>query len=189
MSLDISIRHRETGDSRDMNWLRNPFGLEHWAEANYRYATRKEAASALPTGSLWHVINDHAYDDSERVERSLFLTVVKTYVDVLNDLERGYFWFDVSGYKQFVQPHVDLMPEYPIRWNGVSIGGYHIKDEINFEQQVGLPMEYFGHPAFELSNRYRPDAHTLARYKAWFAELVEFAELLQDSAYEYHCSN
>ncbi len=107
MSLDISVTSKHTGESMDMNWLRNPFGLCPWAEANYIYVTK-----SIP---------------------------------------------------------------FP--------------DNVFHDRQIGIPMDYFSNPCFHLSDKYRPDAHTLTHYQDWYRDLIKFAEMLQDPDAVYYCSN
>ncbi len=173
MSLDIDVRNTRTDESMDMNWLRNPYGLEYWARTNYLYVTKEEQPEEK---SLWYVINNWNYDKSEQVDKSLFLEVVKQHGDIILSLERGYFWFTESAFRQFVQPHWDVLSMFA-------------KDIITYQDLQGINMEYFGHPDFHLSDKYRPHAHTLARYQDWYRELIKFAEMLQDPDAVYYCSN
>ena len=185
MGLDIDVTNPETGESIDMNWLRNPYGLERWARANYLYVKKEE-----PTPDLWDVCNEWAYDKAEQVDRPVFLQIVKRYGDVIMNLEHGYFWFDVSAYIQFIEPHLSVFPRHdPLEKLGIADGSLRIVDSVYCNKEVGIPMEYFGDPCFHLSDKYRPTAHTLERYKEWYQQLINLAELLQVPGTTFYCSN
>lgn len=62
MSYDITVTTEDL--ELDMNWLRNSFGLCTFAENNIGDGQN----------SLWHVCNDHAYDDSNNVDRAKLLS-------------------------------------------------------------------------------------------------------------------
>ena len=179
MSLSISL-YENNSEIASMNWLRNPFGLERWAEGNFKYATKGFAIPVTLSASLWDVCNKWSYDDSSNVDRPLFKFVVDIYNSVIQKLEIGYYWFGVSEFMQFVLPHVDVLPAAPF-------GGdcYRIKGNIFYADKVGIPQEYWVHiwPKNEVR------LCKLGHYKMWFTELVEFAELLQDPAYVFYCSN
>jgi hypothetical protein len=170
MSLDISVT---VGDEEiDMNWLRNPFGLCNWAEANVQPKTRR---------SLWYVCNHWAYKKSGRVNKPLFLEVVLAYQDAIMALLRGYFVFDLPSYRSFIEPFMDYLPTQPHvmgderRW---------IKDsKYDDHQRLMIPMEYFTHEVFHLA---RP---SLAAYQEWFGRLVDLARLLQQPGAKFYCSN
>lgn len=184
MSLDIYVTNSKTGESRDMNWRRNPYGLCNWSEANYNFRTESKPDDESEQ-RLWHVINNWNYDESDQVDRRLFLEVVQRYGRVLiNDLQQGYFFFSERALEQFVMPHLSIVPDMPI---GVAPGVTITNPDKS--KEYGLPMEYFGHPCFGLSDRHRPHAHTLEYYKQWFGELIAFAEMLQDPDAVFYCSN
>lgn len=172
MSLDIYVTNMRTGEQRSMNWLRNPYGLCNWAEANYDYRTERKT-NEESSDSLWYAINHWCYDTSEQVDKALFLAVVKRYGQVLlHDLPQGYFFFNERALDQFVKPHFSEVPK------GIAVS-------CEKHKEYGIPMEYFTH----LSTVYRPDEHTLKHYQEWYAELVAFAELLRDPDSRYYCSN
>jgi hypothetical protein len=171
MSLDITLTNRKTGtEVISMNWLRNPFGLCNWAEANVKPNTRVD---------LWYVCNNWDYDKSDRVDRRLFKCVVGEYWGEIQKLDRGYYAFDLPSYIQFVQPNVDFMPKETL------FQVDRIKDAIYDKQgRLLIPMEHFNNfSAFHLTDP------SLAYMRQWFAELVRFAELLQDKDNEFYCSN
>jgi len=181
MSLDIDVHNTRTDERMEMSWLRNPYGLCTWAEANYLYTTK-----SIPfpdEKSLWYVINHWCYDTSEQVDKPLFLEVVKRYAEVILKLEKGYFWFDVSSFMSFVLPHMDVLPTEDF------FKQTRIKDNVFHDRQIGIPMDYFSNPCFHLSDKYRPDAHTLTHYQDWYRDLIKFAEMLQDPDAVYYCSN
>lgn len=176
MSLDISLCNKDDdSDYVSMNWLRNPFGLERWAEDNFKYATKDFAIPVTLSASLWDVCNKWSYDDSEHVDRALFKHVVDVYNIEIKQLKVGYFWFDIYSLMQFVVPDYSRFPKDP-RWNRILGSHFH-------EDKLGIPQEYFGRVCG--GEKYC----ALSYYKKWFGELVEFAELLQDPAYVFYCSN
>lgn len=174
MSLDISIHNKRTGDQMEMNWLRNPFGLCNWAEANYAHITGTEPKRR---DTLWYVINNWNYKKSPRVNRKKFKQVVDRYWRVIKKLEEGYFFLDVASFMSFVLPNMDQMPTKKI-FDQIRIEG-----NVFHEHMIGIPMEYFNKPCFHLSDA------SLERYKEWFAQLVEFAKKLQKKSYKFYCSN
>lgn len=185
MSLDISVTDPETGETREMNWLRNPYGLCSWAEDNYNYITKEEPPVEQ---RLWYVINHWNYDKSGQVDRLLFLEVVQKYEAVVGHLTHGFFWFDVGAYIQFIEPYLDYFPRsHPPASFTIPIR--RIQGSTHYNRHIGIPMDHFGNPVFELSSQYRPNAHTLKRYQEWFNELVQFAETLQKPGSVFYCSN
>lgn len=175
MSLDISLIDENEEDVIEMNWLRNPYGLCNWAEDNVieaGYNPDKEE-------SLWYVINNWSYDDSPNVDRKLFLDVVMKYWEVVKNLEQGYYFFSLPGYRQFVEGKTHLMPQEKRSWGTPRIKG----EKYAHDRRLMIPMENFKHSEFTL------DDPCLKRNQEWFAKLVKFAEMLQDEQYIYYCSN
>ena len=172
MSLDIALIDKDDNEVLSMNWLRNPFGLCQWAEDNTPHLTYHGK-------DLYYVCNHWAYKMGNRINRPLFKEVVDLYWAEIQKLERGYFHFDLPEYFQFVHQHYHLFPIVP---------GYQhiaIKDSLyDNERRIAIPQEYFGHADFSLGNCY-----TLDHYKAWFKQLVDFAERLQDKNLKFYCSN
>lgn len=184
MSLDITVHNPETDETKEMNWLRNPYGLERWARANYLYIKKEE-----PSPDLWDVCNQWNYDKSDQVDRPVFLQVVKQYGEVIMNLEKGYFWFDEGAQRQFLEPHMDLLPastEKVLMQFGVEAT---VRIDLWGKEHLGVPMCYFGSPVFGLSDKYRPTAHTLERYKEWYQQLIDLAEMLQIPGTTFYCSN
>jgi hypothetical protein len=107
------------------------------------------------------VINDHAYDKSGNVDRVEFLRLVKLANEKVRALESGFFLFDLNSAQQFGVPVNHI----------IEIEGGEIKAQMRGYQ--GDSTSHF----------------TLERYKKWTAELLEFAELLQNPEVEYYCSN
>lgn len=189
MGLDISLYTDDPElPAMDMNWLRNPFGLRDWAEDNYRIGTGVIAHGGVTEGpehdpGLWHVINNWSHDRGGQVDRPLFKRVVDEYWSIIDNLEVGYFVFNLGGYLQFVEEHSSQLPrEYIIPQHRI---GRHITGSLTLGRgdRLAIPQDHFAHRAFNLGDP------SLARYKAWFAELVRFAELLQDDRYHFYCSN
>jgi hypothetical protein len=185
MSLDISVYNPETEQTIEMNWLRNPYGLCNWAESNYLYAKKRE-----PKKTLWYVINHWNYAKAPRVNRKLFLEAVMLYGSEIMALQKGYFWFDISSYIQFVQPYLHVFPQHdPLAKWGIGDGSLRIDGTVYHDKEIGIPMDYFANPCFHLSDKYRPNAHALARYQKWYQQLIDFAKLLQVPGTTFYCSN
>jgi len=173
MSLDISLYNSADEEVASMNWQRSPFGLCQWAEDNVGDGQL----------SLYHVCNDWAYDKSADVDRAEFKRVVDLYWKAIKELKRGYFYFDLPAYIQFVEGNTKSFPR--TQWG--SIVNVQYVDE---RARIKIPMEYFSSmkysddPWFEMIGY-----NTLEYYKNRFAKLVEFAELLQDKSLRFECSN
>lgn len=174
MSLDISITNKKTGDVREMNWLRNPFGLCNWAEDNLNFIIKDEPKEE---DSLYYVVNHWNYKKGSKVNRVKFREVVLWYWQILEDLKEGYFFLDAVGIMDYVMSKSHLFPM------SHSFGSPRIEKAVYHDRTIGIPMEYFDNIAFDLSNS------SLEGYKEWFSQLVEFAELLQNKDYKFYCSN
>jgi hypothetical protein len=159
MSLDISIsRNGET--LAEINWLRNPFGLCQWAEDNTRLSNGVQP-------DLRYVCNHRAFGNSGQIDRALFLRVVYDYWERIQFLKQGYFYFDLPSYRQFIEPHVHLLPQ-----GNTFIGTkFIVGSSYDDSNRLRIPMEHFSHDAFALG-----DKNTLQAYKNWFARLVHIAE-------------
>ncbi len=175
MSLDISLYNENEEEIMDMNWLRNPYGLCNWAEDN----TAETNYNPDKEHSLWYVINNWSYDNSSNVDRGLFLDVVIEYWEIIKNLKQGYYFFNLPGYRQFVEANIHLMPQEKEPWGASYIKG----EKYAQDRRLMIPMENFKHPEFNLGNP------CLKKNQKWFAELVEFANMLQDEQYTFYCSN
>lgn len=190
MSLDISLHEKRLTPPTEfdtlgaevvsMNWLRNPYGLCNWAEDNFEALGMKVAKNE----SLWYVINHWNYEKAPKVNRVLFKSVVDQYWRVIQKIDKGYFFFDINAYMQFVEPHVDLLPKERIEIlheNRIKGLNHELK------HHVGIPMEYFNLECFNLGiEKFKTP---LEHYKNWFLELVQFADKLQDKSLTFYCSN
>ena len=167
MSLDLTLYDKNDEEVNWINWLRNPFGLERWAEANTKMADK------LPL-SLYEVCNKWNYDKSAEIDRKLFKEIIDKYWEEVQKLERGYFFFDIASYRQFVEPYNNLIPKN--KWGNYIDAKYE-------DGEIKIPMEYFEPKEFNLGRV------SLENYKKWFKELVVFAEELQNEEYRFTCSN
>ena len=185
MSLDINLTlNGETIAA--MNWLRNPYGLERWAHGNLTHLMSFRSAD-LPM-DLWQVCNEWNYGKSAQIDRPMFKRVIDAYWQVIQRLDHAYFWFDAQSYQQFTQrapcehhvdgPHFD---KHPQQIEGMVTHGNEQKE------RIGLPMEPFKESVYAVWRREYPTL--LEQYQAWFAELVLFAEKLQDTQTVFYCSN
>lgn len=165
MSYDITATLDET--TKSTNWLRNPFGLCQWAEDNVGEPTSNFGERIEKP--LYHVCNEWTYGDVDHIDRQMFYEVVVIYDDRIQDLDEGYFYFDLPEFVQFVAPNFD---KFEISWlTDVD----YIDDKIEIPMEAFMPAERFG-----LSCR-RADT-MLGDYQSWMGELVEIAEMIKDGA-------
>ena len=163
MSLDISLIDEETGEEIiSLNWLRNPFGLERWAESNVG-----EKLNVPGNKALWFVCNYWCYDGSDNIDRVRFKEVVDSYWAKVQEIEFGYFIFDLPEYRQFVEGKLKQGLDY-------SEGDFRYQKD---NTEIAIRMTCFN------------DVKSLDEYKGWFQQLVQFAERLQDTNVEFECSN
>ena len=161
MSLEISLRKKgDEEEAMSLNWLRNPFGLERWAEANVG-----KTDNSPENERLWHVLNNWNYGKSKEIDKCLFKEVVDGYWCIIRELEVGYFAFTLPMYRQFVEGKLRKRLEF-------SDWCYR-----RGHTEIAIKMEFF------------EDVATLDGYKEWFHRLVLFAEKLQEQGMEFYCSN
>ncbi|AEG18684.1 hypothetical protein [Methanobacterium paludis] len=182
MSLDISLYKGEDGIIA-MNWFRNPFGLERWAEKNVgdKVKIQDEEGNKV---TLWDVCNKWCYKRAEvlnslipevkRRNRLLFKEVVDAYWSEIQKLDEGFFFFDLPTYDHFVGQHTSVFPN---EW---------VLTVTFTEKEIVIPMDYFKNEVFNLG---RVNKGGLQGYKDWFKELVDFADLLQNLDYTFEGSN
>ena len=180
MSLDISLYDKDDDDIMSINWLRNPYGLERWAEASVFHVKLDFESEA----TLWQVCNENNYDKSEDIDRKRFQRVVWSYWEIIKNIETGFFFFRLGEFIQFIQPHYDRLPKRESAFGFVDIEGYEY--EKPDRDRILIPMEHFKQDCFHLGIR---EDSVLQHYKNWFQELIQFAEYLQDESYTFHCSN
>ena len=173
MSPQMYLTNKETRkDVAEINWLRNPFGLCNWAEDN--------AGDGHST--LHFVCNHWAYGESIHVDRLRFLSVVSAYNAAVQALTEGFFFFNLSDYRQFIEGKVEYLET-----DGSLLAGLPIEivdSKYDEQNRLAIPMRQFSHRAFDLGGEYR-----LEDYKAWFIRLVGFAELLQNPDNVFYCRN
>ena len=171
MSLDISLYDKDDQPVAEMNWLRNQYGLAIWAEDN----------TVFDKHDLRLIINKSAYAESVNVDRKLFKETVLKYWDQIKSLEKGYFYFKLSAYRQFIEGRAEFLPGRYLLMGGKvwAIDG----SSYDKQGRIKIPVEHFSHPVFD------HDKPSLEKYKEWFYRLVEFAELLQNKDYSSHCTN
>ena len=163
MSLDISLIDKKTSEEvMSLNWFRNPFGLERWAESNVG-----EKTDMLEESRLWYVCNHWCYGESNNIDRKLFKQVVDEYWAKIQEIELGCFVFDLPEYRQFVEGKLKSGLDY-------FEGDFRYQED---NTKIAIRMDYFD------------DVKSLDEYKEWFQELVLFAERLQDADVEFDCSN
>ena len=172
MSLSLYLLDSEGEVITWLGWLRNPFGLCNWAEAN---ASNKEDKV-----NLWDVCNNWSYSDSDNIDRKLFKSVVDEYHTRLLRLPYTYFKFNDANLRQFIHPYIDY---FPLAIDG-RIRGSLFNDE---EDRVLIPLSYFDKVPLDIK---RNDSLTMhEHYFKWYSQLVEFAEQLQNESYRFYCTN
>ena len=188
MGLDITLSERDSDGTEieiaSMNWLRNPFGLRDWAEDNYQIAMDLTDRPS-DTPDLWYVVNNWNYEKSANVDRALFKAIVDEYWVVLKDLKEGYFVFTLSGYINIIEPNRSSLPSENIiagdsRFGKKIVGAKYVGAE---REKIAIPQRLFASPVWHLGR------YDLGSYLAWYRELVDFAEKLQDTRYTFYCSN
>jgi hypothetical protein len=168
MSYDIDVTTKD-GAEHSLNWLRNPFGLCSFAEDNVGDGQM----------SLWHVCNDHAYDDVGKIDRAQFLRVVESYWDRLRGLDDAYFFFTFGSYVQF-------LPEYP---DAMMVRGYRALVEATRwgdDGRLGIRIGRF--QGYERQFGWRQTA-VLDYYKEWFERLLGASRAMQDPDATIYISN
>lgn len=171
MSLNISLIGKETKEEvMSLNWLRNPFGLERWAESNVGDIVDIVVGTYMELHeeqTLHYVCNHWCYDESDNIDRGQFKWIVDKYWDKIQELEVGYFVFDLPEYRQFVEGKLKRELDH-------SVGDFEYRKD---NTEIAIKMELFeGTKSFD-------------EYKQWFQQLVLFAERLQDADVEFDCSN
>lgn len=182
MGLDIALYRGTDEESEEiisLNWLRNPFGLCNWAEDNFEHVEKK-AGNTWSGFSLWDVCNQWSYDKSTEINRKIFKLVVDQYASTLLPLNTSYFFFDLPGYRQFIQRKELRLPGHDN-----FIGDFYAIDNSFYDdrQRLAIPVDHFKHPSFNLGEC------STVRYQEWFKKLVEFGNLLQDETLRFYCSN
>lgn len=174
MSLDIGV-YRDGEELVGLNWLRNPFGLCDWAEDNAHHN-----GLAQEKFDLYYVCNHWAYDNATAIDRRLFKEVVDRYGATLLKLDSSFYFFTLSEYRQFIQPHEQLLPGRIVPGTEVWSFESSFYDE---QQRLAIPVDHFSHQVFnlgEVSTRF---------YQEWFQKLMQMADLLQDPDVQFSCSN
>lgn len=190
MSLDIDLEDEHGNEVASMNWLRNPFGLERWAEGNVGDKFKLYNSKTDERVNLWYVCNRWNYDKGNEINfgrdkdfnRILFKEVVDTYWEYLSKLKCGYFFFSVPLYQQFLGNK-----GFPLLFDndGWIVGSWMKNDDI---ADIAVPMRYFeDNNIVDLGSIACKDI--LQGYKDWFLELVNFAVKLQDPDLRFYCSN
>ncbi len=173
MSYNISVSSRDGG--YDMNWLRNPFGLCQFAEDNAGDGDQ----------SLWHVCNDHSYEQSMNVDRGRFLRVVSDYWDRIRGLESAHFFFTFGAYVQFAPSYPDAMLLQPRGWRS---------GESRWEEGGRLAISVAEFQRYDrqrgISNGFAwRGTPVLTHYKQRFENLLELANAMQDPDASIHISS
>jgi len=162
----MSLSDRTGPEVASIGWLRNPFGLEPWAESAIL------DRGIVPT-DLLSTRRRRLVDTSITGRYQDFKEVVDLYWNVIASLESSFFAFDVGSYIQFVQPYLDLFPQDD------TLGVKRVTKSHYKHHHIFIPMEYFGVSVFSIK-RYG-SMTLLGQYKQWFEELVEFATLLAEN--------
>jgi len=175
MSLDIALLDKDEEEVLSMNWLRNPFGLASWVKDNAEFLGFKPEEEK----SLYYVVNHWNYDKGKDIDRALFLDVVDSYWEVIEPMEKGFFFFNLPSYHQFIEKNVKYMPK-PKDYRSTEPDGLNYTKNCHV---LMIPMENFYHSVFHLSDP------SLDYYKNWYKKLIHFSDRLQDEQYTFYCSN
>ncbi|BDA74393.1 hypothetical protein CAL7716_085590 [Calothrix sp. PCC 7716] len=169
MSLKIALYDGEQ-EIISMNWTRNPFGLCRWAEDNFGFDNH-----------LWHVCNEWSYNKAHYIDRALFQQVVHSYYKRLHGHLDFYFYFNNTQFNQFIRNYLDY---FPLSSNGI------VGSVVQPDRRLAIPMHHFDEEMPEmLQIRRRKEITVCQQYRAWFGELMHFADLLQNANYSFYCSN
>ena len=175
MGLDMELRY--DGELiAEINWLRNPFGLINWATDNVMDNMTDVARPEKTKYTLYEVCNNWTYDNSKNVDREEFLKTVLAYGKSVEAMSEGYFFFDLTGYRNFVQPNLDRMTTKNVFGMTVIDG-----EKYSIDRRLKVPMSQF-------QNIKGYSNTTLDDHKKWYRKLVDFAELLQKPSVEFYCS-
>ena len=170
MGFDMSLSGEEKNIS--MNWPRNPFGLARWIEDNV-----KRSDTDLP--SVNTICNRWTYSDSDKIDRELFLNVILSYKTGVENLERGFYYFNIQEYRCFVEPKSYLLEKSKTCLHTEEIKGL----EYTKDGRLRIPLDvYAKYPRAESYS-------SLEYYKKWYKELLDFAEQLQDKSLTFYCDN
>lgn len=152
----------------EINWLRNPFGLINWVQDNLKPEKTKY--------TLYEVCNNWAYENGKNIEKEEFLKTVLSYREKIQSMTEGYFFFDLVGYRTFVEPNIGKMKMAKDIFGQNCIAGEKYADDM----RLMVPMEQFKDiPTYGMG---------LDDYKKWYEKLVTFARLLQIPDVEFYCS-
>ncbi|MGC2239151.1 MAG: hypothetical protein WA584_23550 [Pyrinomonadaceae bacterium] len=115
MSLKISVGKNYSADDfediAEINWLRNPFGLQAVVEANV-------LEKHDPT--LWDVCNRWSYAEAKNIDRLLFKETIDWYAERFYALEQIYIFFGSErSLKQFIPTAQSIT--FPARFTVESI--------------------------------------------------------------------
>lgn len=177
MSLDITLTDVDGIELADMNWLRNPFGLANWLADNTGVDIRT-------------VVNEHAYDDSNNVDRAEFLRRAEEALHAVNALDTAHFWIEVDWAWAHTTTRELMAKGMPHRI-AYSCGriGYRGAYRCIVKAQVEAEAYLSYLPAYERQMWGRLDGTALDYYRKWTGEFWDFARALQDPSTTYYCSN
>ncbi len=181
MGLDLIVSDAGGSTIIDFNTLRNPFGLLSWIADNVQLDKSDISKITCPYDTseyinlLEFVCNHWSYNQSDKVDRKLFLDVISMYNDKVQALTEGYFFFNFRAYRELVEHRTDL----PCHYFGSRkfIEGETYVDGLGgfMNSKLRLPMHIF--------------KESLDEYKKWSNKLLELAKALQDPCTTFYCSN
>lgn len=178
MGFDMSVSGPGDDDSLWINWLRNPFGLERWAELNYRYDKQRRGDKTEPPMTLWHACND--WNTKEPPSRLQFYETVMHYWETISKLPDAFFFFGAADFVYLIVPKLSQF-KMKFAWSGSGfIDGMVVLDGGKY---VGLPHIYF-RDGFDLGDKWGK-----ADYQRWFEELVEIADKAHNHGWDVTVSN
>lgn len=168
MGYDISVTTDTT--CRSMNWLRNPIGLLHFAEDNV----------GEPGTPLHRVLNEHAYDDSHKLDREELVRLTTLYLDRLAHLPEAFFYFtDEDNFVRFYTSHGDF--PLPENWGTERVwgrpgcagcrGGKGVVCPRHGRAGYGVPCSIFMPNDGFMRVRMHEAGGVFGHYLSWFEEL------------------
>jgi len=167
----ISVQYNEIVKS--MSWVRSPFGLENWAESNVGHLIDKSDFD-IPSDQkpLNYICNNWSYDNSNLINKDLFFKIIKTYLEAIQKLKKGYFYFkNIKVLNNYIPKKMQM--EIKKRTYKARIKIYE-KIKIDHDMYIKL-MEKYNDVDYLFFNK---NNYTLEHYKIWFIQLFSIAQLM-----------
>lgn len=184
MGYDICISNDTT--VKELNWLRNAFGLIQWAEDNVGNFINIAKFTEIPKNErpLYYVCNHWSYNTANQIDRALFKRVVLEYNQFVQLMSQGYFYFNSI---EQLHTYWNEFVSWNKIWNKKNIQSLdtalYFPNTLGYNIQIPIAVFYSDD---DINDHY---IHNLDEYKQWFKELVELAELMQDPSTNVYITN